>query len=114
VYSPPRPSNQLPGKSNVGFMRRYFTNLRTLKELPYFYNRTTGRGAGRAYLFLMGANPNTGFNASANLVPTQPGVELNPKEFIKNSYTLRSDEELKNFFNPETHEKFKLDIINRL
>ena len=81
VYSPPRPSNQLPGKSNVGFMRRYFTNLRTLKELPYFYNRTTGRGAGRAYLFLMGANPNTGFNASANLVPTQPGVELNPKEF---------------------------------
>ena len=40
--------------------------------------------------------------------------ELNPKEFIKNSYTLRSDEELKNFFNPETHEKFKLDIINRL
>ena len=40
--------------------------------------------------------------------------ELNAKEFIKNSYTLRSDEELKNFFNPETHEKFKLDIINRL
>lgn len=79
-YEAPTASNKLPGNSNVGFVKRYFTNLRTLTELPYFYNRTTGRGAGRAYLFLLGSN-NQGFKATPRLVPTQPGVELNAAEF---------------------------------
>ena len=40
--------------------------------------------------------------------------ELKTKDFILNSYTLRSDEEVKKFFDPETHNDFKLEITDRL
>ena len=40
--------------------------------------------------------------------------DLKTKDFVKNSYTLRTDEEVKMFFNPESHNKFKLKIIDRL
>ncbi len=32
------------------------------------------------------------------------------KEYIKDYYTIRNDEDLKNFFQPETHEKTKLKL----
>ena len=40
--------------------------------------------------------------------------DLKGVDFIKHSYVLRSDDEVKEFFDPETHEKFKLKISNRL
>jgi hypothetical protein len=40
--------------------------------------------------------------------------ELKGVDFIKHSYILRSDNELKEFFDAQTHEDFKLKILNRL
>ena len=40
--------------------------------------------------------------------------DLEGVDFIKHSYVLRSDDEVKEFFDPEKHEKFKLEISNRL
>ena len=36
------------------------------------------------------------------------------KEYIKNYYTIRNDEDLKNFFQPETHEQTKLKLKEKL
>ena len=40
--------------------------------------------------------------------------DLKGINFIKNSYVLRSDNELIKFFDVATHESFKLEILNRL
>jgi hypothetical protein len=36
------------------------------------------------------------------------------KEYIKDYYTIRNDEDLKNFFQPETHEQTKLKLKEKL
>lgn len=116
-YTKSKVQYELPGTANKpnGF-KRYFQNLRTLEKLPYFYNRTTGKGAGRAYVFLMGDNPNTGYKAAANLAPIKPGYELNAKDFEqyyrqnKKAYLAKRAIQPVNAYGKAVHYAFIADI----
>lgn len=119
-YTKSKVQYELPGIANKpnGF-KRYFQNLRTLEQLPYFYNRSTGKGAGRAYVFLMGDNPNAGYKAHTKVLPLKPGYELNAKDFEnfyrqnKKAYlTKRAIQQPYNAYGKAVHYAFIADMLS--
>jgi len=96
MYTGAGPQTSMVAYENVNPFKRYFRNLRTLTELPYFYNKHAGKSGPRVYVGYYVTEPYfTGQTRGAIKrtprqiyrktgilgLPTKPGVDLNASVF---------------------------------
>lgn len=90
-YTGAGPQSSVVPYEKVSPFKRYFRNLRTLTELPYFYNKHAGKGGPRVYVGYYLSQPVYASDTDprvikqpkmkAGFIPTKPGVTLNAAEF---------------------------------
>jgi len=127
-YTGAGPQSSIVPYEKINPFKRYFRNLRTLTELPYFYNKHAGKAGPRMYVGYYLSAPVYASDTDPKVIkqrkwkvlgmPVKPGVEFNAADFedwYRNTKTQYLKQNLvarpKQAYRKLMHAAFAADIV---